>query len=320
MGLGEAAVKTPINVEHLTRSYGKRRGVIDLTFEVQEGEIFGFLGPNGAGKTTTIRQFMGLLRPTSGTARVFDRDCWSESAAVKAFVGFLPGDLHLYEHMTGQEFLDFFAAFRPGESPQRHHLLAERLDLDLTPHIKQLSKGNRQKLAIVQALMHDAPLLIFDEPSSGLDPLMQINLLELLKEEQANGKTIFLSSHLLPEVERIAHRVAIVRDGRLVAVEEVARLKAMRERQMELSLHEPVPSERFSAIPGVRVLSSEQGGKHLHLAVRGTLGPLLRLLGELPVDDLTFGPPDLESVFLQYYGPEISRGEERMKKPVEAAS
>jgi ABC-2 type transport system ATP-binding protein len=161
--------------------------------------------------------------------------------------------------------------------------------------------------------------LILDEPSSGLDPLMQINLLELLKEDQAHGKTIFLSSHLLPEVERIAHRVAIVREGRLVAVEEVARLKAKRERHMELTLHDAVPVERFASLPGVRVLSSEQGGKYLHLAVRGTLGPLLRLLGELPVDDLIFSPSDLESVFLQYYSSEPLSVEETTKEPVEAA-
>ncbi|HLJ68310.1 MAG TPA: ABC transporter ATP-binding protein [Chloroflexota bacterium] len=311
---------SPIDVENLTRFYGKRRGVVDLTFEVEEGEIFGFLGPNGAGKTTTIRQLMGLLRPSSGRARVFGRDCWSDAPGVKAMVGFLPGDLHLYEHMTGREFLDFFAAFRPRESPRRHHLLAGRLDLDLTPRIKQLSKGNRQKLAIVQALMHDAPLLILDEPSSGLDPLMQVNFLELLKEEQAHGKTIFLSSHLLPEVERIAHRVAIIREGRLVAVEQVARLRAARERQAELTLHEPVPTDCFSAIPGVRVLSSDQGGTHFRLGVRGALGPLLHLLGELPVDDLIFSPPDLEGVFLQYYGREAPPVGETTNEAVEAAS
>ena len=291
-----------------------------IDFDVRAGGAFGFLGPNGAGKTTTIRQLMGLLRPSGGTARVFGHDCWSESPAVKALVGFLPGDLHLYEHMTGQGFLDFFAAFRPGENPRRHHVLAERLDLDLSPRIKQLSKGNRQKLAIVQALMHEAPVLILDEPSSGLDPLMQINFLDLLKEEQSRGRTIFLSSRLLLEVERIAHRVAIIREGRLVTVEEVERLKAKRERQMEITLHDPVPAERFAAVPGVRVLISEQGGRHLHLAVRGKLGPLLHLLGELPVDDLVFGPPDLESVFLQYYGPEQLPVAESAKEPMEAVS
>lgn len=299
-------METPIIVDHLTRSYGKRRGVIDLTFQVHEGEIMGFLGPNGAGKTTTIRQLMGLLRPTSGKAKIFGKDCWSDAARAKALVGFLPGDLHLYEHMTGQQFLDFFSAFRASEDPQRHHVLAERLDLDLAARIKQLSKGNRQKLAIIQALMHDAPLLILDEPSTGLDPLMQFNLLNLLKEEQGRGKTIFLSSHMLSEVERIAQRVAIIREGRLVAVEQVEHLKAMRERQMEVTLHVPVPLERFGDLRGVRLLAQEDGGKHVHLAVRGALGPLLCLLGELPIDDLVFGPPDLESVFLQYYEPPSS--------------
>src|SRR5579859_2995717 len=171
-----------IEVDRLTRSYGKHRGVIDLTFQVHEGEIFGFLGPNGAGKTTTIRQLMGLLRPTSGAARIFGRDCWRESTLVKSMVGFLPGDIRLYEGMSGHDFLDFFGAFRGQGYRRRRDTLAERLDVDLRRTIKHLSKGNRQKLAIVQALMHDAPLLVLDEPSSGLDPLMQREFLKLLAE------------------------------------------------------------------------------------------------------------------------------------------
>jgi len=291
----------PIEAERLTRYYGKRRGVIDLTFEVEEGEIFGFLGPNGAGKTTTIRQLMGMMRPSSGSARVFGLDCWRDSTLVKEKVGFLPGEIHLYEKMTGEEFLDFFAAFRRSRNEGRRRALVQRLELDLSQHIKHMSKGNRQKLAVVQALMHDAPLLVLDEPSSGLDPLMQVEFVELLREEQARGKTVFLSSHQLLEVERIAHRVAIIREGRLVAVEEVAHLKTLRERRMEVVLHEPVPRERFSALEGVRVVSEAPGGKQIELAVRGKLGPLLRTLSEMPVDDLTFGPPDLEDVFLHYY-------------------
>jgi ABC-2 type transport system ATP-binding protein len=173
-----------------------------------------------------------------------------------------------------------------------------------------MSKGTRQKLAVVQALMHDAPLLVLDEPSSGLDPLMQVEFVELLREEQDRGKTIFLSSHQLLEVERIAHRVAIIREGRLVAVVDVARLKALRERRMEVILHEPVPRERFSALEGVRVVRVASGGRELELAVRGRLGPLLRALSEMPVDDLTFGPPDLEDIFLHYYS-----GEEPKDRP-----
>ena len=292
----------PIVVEGLSRVYGRRRGVSDLAFTVEEGEVFGFLGPNGAGKTTTIRILMGLLRPSAGRARVFGRDCWAEGARVREQIGFLPSDPRPYERMTGAELLAFFTALRGGGDPARRRRLAAQLDLDLSRQIRQLSRGNRQKLAIVQALMHDAPLLILDEPSTGLDPLMQLALLELLREEQARGRTVFLSSHDLPEVERIAGRVAIIREGRLVAVEAMARLLAMRERRMALRLRGRAALDGVAAIPGVRVLSVDATGHHVELAVRGELPPLLRALAELPVADLTFAPADLESVFLGYYG------------------
>ena len=296
----------PIALTDVTFSYGKRRGVFDLTFSVEAGEIFGFLGPNGAGKTTTIRQLMGFMRPERGSARIFGFDCWRESTLVKSRVGFLPGDIHLYEQLTCAEFLDFFAGFRPNAPGQRRRALAARLDLDLRQRIKHLSKGNRQKLALVQALMHDAPLLILDEPSSGLDPLMQEGLLALLREERARGKTIFLSSHQLPEVEQIAQRVGIIREGQLVTIEDVAHLKARRERRMTITLREPVPAERFEALAEVRVTAAAPDGQQVNLAVRGEPGPLLRLLAELPVADFTYGPPDLEGVFLQYYTDETA--------------
>jgi ABC-2 type transport system ATP-binding protein len=292
----------PVEVEHLTRSYGKRRGIVDVSFTVRRGEIFAFLGPNGAGKTTTIRQLMGLLRPTSGSARIFGLDCWSESHQAKARIGFLPGEMRLYEGLTGREFLDFFASFRRHDDPGRRAALAERLELDLHQRIRHLSKGNRQKLGIVQALMHGAPLLILDEPSSGLDPLKQHAFLEVLREERAAGRTVFLSSHALGEVERIADRAAIIREGRLVAVEEVSALKAKRARRMELQFAAPVDQARLEGIAGVRVLALGDSGRRAELAVRGALGPLLHRLGELPVEDLSFAPADLESIFLHYYG------------------
>ena len=310
---------TPIKAEGLTRFYGKRRGILDLSFEVNEGEIFGFLGPNGSGKTTTIRQLMGLMRPTSGSASVFGLDCWRDSRRVKELVGFLPGDIRLYEKMSGDEFLDFFAAFRKRKYPRLRRDLVERLELDTGQKIKHMSKGNRQKLAVVQALMHDAPFLILDEPSSGLDPLMQVEFVELLREERARGKSVFLSSHQLPEVERIADRAAIIREGQLVAIEDVARLKTLRERHMEVILHEPVAPERFSNLEDVRVVSVNPGGRHVELAVRGHLGPLLRTLGEMPVDDLTFRPPDLESIFLHYYSGDAEGSEEQAVRPEEVA-
>ena len=292
----------PIAVEGLTRYYGKRLGVTDLTFIVEPGEIFGFLGPNGAGKTTTIRQLMGLIKPTRGSARIFGMDCWVDAPRVKASVGYLPGDIRYYDRMTGSALLAFLASFRAGDVLGRARDLAARLDLDLSPQVRHLSKGNRQKLAIVQSLMYGAPLLILDEPSAGLDPIRQVEFLDLLREEQQRGVTIFLSSHLLTEVERIATRVGIVREGELVAVENVARLRALRERLMDVTFREPVAPERFAGLEGVRVVTTDAGGRQAQLGVRGPLGPLLAALAALPVEDLTYGPPDLESVFLHYYG------------------
>ncbi|HLI51567.1 MAG TPA: ABC transporter ATP-binding protein [Thermomicrobiaceae bacterium] len=295
----------PIEAKQLTKRYGAQRGVTGLTFSVEPGEVFGFLGPNGAGKTTTIRQLLGLIRPTSGSVHVFGYDCWSESKQTKASIGYLPGDIHLYENLTGQEFLAFFAAFRSAAVEERRVAeLAQRLEIDLRRKIKHLSKGNRQKIGIIQALMHGAPLLILDEPSSGLDPLKQVDFIELLREEKERGTTILLSSHALVEVERIADRVAIVREGELVAVEQMSAIRRLQERRLALRLREPAPAlpERVRALDGVSVVSVDPSGLNVELAVRGAVQPLLRLLAELPVDDFTFGPADLESVFLHYYG------------------
>jgi ABC-2 type transport system ATP-binding protein len=300
-------MQPPISVEHLTRSYGQRRGVSDLTFRVEPGEVFGFLGPNGAGKSTTIRLLMGLIRPDSGSARIFGHDCWSESPSVKANVGFLPAEGHLPDQMTGAEMLDFYGAFR-GTNPVRRRELMERFEVDSRPKIGHLSTGNRQKLAVVQALMHDAPLLILDEPSSGLDPLKQAEFLHVLREERERGRTIFLSSHVLHEVEQIADRVAIIRDGEIVAIERVEQLARTRERRMEVTLSEPVPEERFAGIDGVRLIETRQDEHVVELGVRGNPLELLRLMTELPVEDFTYGPPDLESVFLQYYSATTEHG------------
>ncbi len=290
----------PIELHSLTRSYGDRRGVIDLNLEVNEGEIFGFLGPNGAGKSTTIRVLMGLLRPTSGMARIEGLDCWSDAPRVKAKVGFLPGDLHLYEGLTGAAFLDFFAGFRP-DSTRRRRELVERLELDLTQRVKAMSKGNRQKLAIVQALMYGAPVLLLDEPSSGLDPLAAETFLTLLREERDAGRTVFFSSHILPEVEHIADRVGIIRDGRLVTVDTMEHLRSLRERPMQIVLSEPVDLRDLEQLSGVRVRSVEDGGKRVTLSVRGPLAPIFGELARMPIADFTYGPPDLESLFMQYY-------------------
>ncbi|WP_448574836.1 ABC transporter ATP-binding protein [Thermomicrobium sp.] len=296
-----------IVVERLTRSYGARRGVIDLTFQVQPGEIFGFLGPNGAGKTTTIRVLMGLLRPTSGSARIFGLDCWCQTTQVKEQVGYVPGDVRLWENLTGAQFLDFMAAFRARIDPKRRQMLLERFRVELDRPIKQLSRGNRQKLALVQALLHDPPLLILDEPTSGLDPLMQHEFLTFLMEERERGKTIFLSSHQLAEVERVADRVGIIREGRLVAALPIEELRRRRTRPMEVVFAQPVDPQSLADLPSVRVLAVENGGTRFQLGVQDDLPALLRRLSELPVIDLTYAPPDLESIFLAYYQPENAR-------------
>jgi ABC-2 type transport system ATP-binding protein len=299
----------PIELHSLTRSYGERRGVSDLNLTVNAGEIFGFLGPNGAGKSTTMRVLMGLLQPTSGSAFIEGLDCWADARRVKAKVGFLPGDLHLYDTLTGAQFLDFFAGFRP-DSRTRRRQLVERLELDLTQRVKAMSKGNRQKLALVQALMYGAPVLLLDEPSSGLDPLMAEELLVLLREERASGRTVFLSSHLLQEVEQIADRIGIIRDGRLVDVDSMEHLRSLRERSMTVTLSGPVNLDALQRLPGVRVRSVEEEGKKITLSVRGALPPLLAALSTMPVADLSYGPPDLESLFLQYYTGSVPSGEE----------
>ncbi len=303
----------PIQVNGLTRFYGRNRGVEDLAFTVERGEIFGFLGPNGAGKTTTIRLLMGLIRPTRGSARIFGLDCWRDTTAVKSHVGYVPGDARLYEGMTGAQLLDFLAGFRHGVDPARRRTLVERFEVDLSRKIKHLSKGNRQKLALVQAFMHDPPLLILDEPSSGLDPLMQRELLTFLREERARGKTIFLSSHLLHEVEQIADRVGIIRDGRLVAVATIEELKRQRTRRMEVIFSTPVDPAQIAGIDGVQVLQVREEGRWVELGVSDGLPALLRRLSELPVVDLIYAPPDLDSVFMGYYQRQEAIAEERVR-------
>lgn len=306
----------PLSIQHLGRNYGEHRGIEDVSFEVGEGEIFGFLGPNGAGKSTTIRVLMGLMRPTSGSATIFGLDCWEDRTQTKALIGPLPGDIPLYDRMTVREFLDFMGAFRAASYDlRRRDEVAERLELDLSRRIHQLSRGNRQKVGLVHALMFDAPLLIMDEPTTGLDPVRQADFLDLMREERSRGRTVFLSSHNLAEVERITDRVAIIREGRLVAVEDIDRLRALRERRMQITLSEIVPLDTINALDGVRVVSTDESNGRLELAINGPIRPLLKILAELPVADLTYAPPTLEDVFIHYY-----EDEEDIESVREAAS
>ena len=287
-----------IDLQKISKFYGKTVGVRNLSFDVQAGEVFGFLGPNGAGKTTTIRLLLDLLRPTSGQIAVFGKALATDSVGIRRRCGYLPGNFAAYGNMTGTAFLQFIARLRR-IVPERQGDLLERLHLpasDLAQKIKHLSHGTQQKLGIVQALSHDPELVILDEPTTGLDPLMQEAFYDLIRDCKDRGRTVFFSSHNLPEVEKICDRVAIIRAGELVALETLENLKRKKYRRLKLTLKQPVAG---LALPGARL--QHQDGLHYEFLVRGDLRQLLQHLGELPIADLAFPEPDLEEVFLTFY-------------------
>lgn len=288
-----------IRLEGLTKSYGKSRGVEGLDLEVCPGEVFGYLGPNGAGKTTTIRLLLDLIRPTSGRALVLGSDPRAGGPALRRQIGYLAGDPALYRKMSGRQLLTYLGNLRglPGLGPAR--ALAERLDLDLSRPIGDLSRGNRQKVAVVQAFMHSPQLLVLDEPTSGLDPLMQREFYRLVAEARAEGRTVFLSSHVLSEVERIADRVGIVREGRLVVVEGLEALKAKALRRLEVHFAAPVPRVEFAALPGVQDVVVE--GTMLTCSAVGSIDGLVKAAARYEVTNLVSHEADLEDLFLRYY-------------------
>ncbi|MGH2749904.1 MAG: ABC transporter ATP-binding protein [Actinomycetota bacterium] len=291
-----------IRTNRLTKSYGKARGIVDLDLEIPHGEVFGYLGPNGAGKTTTIRLLLDFLRPSSGSAEVLGLDARAHSVEIRRQVGYLPGELDLYPTMTGRELLTYFGELRGGVDPGQVEELARRLDLDLDRHIRSLSKGNKQKIGIVQAFMHEPRVLILDEPTSGLDPLVQLEFQAFVHEATARGATVFLSSHVLSEVEEVAHRVGIVREGRLVAVEDVRSLKAKAMRSLEIRFAQPVPPDTFSNIGNVEARVDDGVA---YITVQGSVDPVIKQAARFEVRDVISHEPDLEEIFLSYYrGPD----------------
>jgi ABC-2 type transport system ATP-binding protein len=290
-----------IEVHGLTKRYGRARGVEDLTFEVGPGEAFGFLGPNGAGKTTTIRTLLDFIRPTSGSVRVFGMDPRREGVRVHRRLGYLPGELALYERMTGAEVLRAFAELRGSASGSRSRItdLADRLGVDLSRRIHELSHGNKQKIGLVQAFMHDPDLLILDEPTQGLDPLVQQTFHAMVEEERARGAAIFLSSHVMPEVERLCDRVGIIREGHLAAVAGIGELKAKALRRIEFHFDEPVPASAFERLPGVKEVTAH-GGSVL-LSVEGSVDAVVKEAARHGVVSLETREPSLEEAFLAFY-------------------
>jgi len=293
-----------VELQRLTKSYGRARGVVALDLAVEAGEVFGFIGPNGAGKTTTIRTMLDLIRPTSGRVSIFGLDSRRDGVAVRRRVGYLPGDLRLYDRLTARELCRYFASLRRLTDLGEAERLAALFDLELDRPIAALSRGNRQKVGLVQALMHTPELLVLDEPTSGLDPLVQQAFYELVREIAASGRTVFLSSHVLSDVQHVADRVALVREGRLVLIDSVESIRSRALARVEVTFaHAPSP-DAFRGLPGIREL--DRRGRVVSFAVEGEIDPLVKTIARHRVVAVNSHEADLEEVFLSLY-----RGAER---------
>jgi ABC-2 type transport system ATP-binding protein len=296
-----------IETEKLTKTYGKNRGIRGVDLTVDEGEVFGFLGPNGAGKTTTIRALLGFLRPSDGRAWVFGMDIRKKSVEIRERVGNLPGEFALEDRMTGEEFLRYFGRLRGVGDLDHAWELAERLEADLHRPMRRLSRGNKQKIGLIQAMFHKPPLLVLDEPTGGLDPLVQEEFLEIVDEVKAEGRTVFLSSHVLSEVERVCDRVGIIRDGELVDVEPTDQLTNKAFRHVSLTFDRPVDPKPFAALPGVQGLSAE--GTRLSFTLYDNLDEMIKLTARSRLVSMEYERPSLEEVFLTFYGEGENGGE-----------
>jgi ABC-2 type transport system ATP-binding protein len=294
-------MSTVIRVQDLVKAFGPTRAVDGIDLEVTSGQVFGFLGPNGAGKSTTIRMLLGLFLPTSGRAEVFDLDVRRHGTDIRRRIGYLPGELALYPRLTGREYLDRIARLRGGATPRRD-ALATRFGADLDRPVHTLSKGNRQKIGLVAAFMHDPELLVLDEPTSGLDPLLQREFATLLEETVAGGRTVFLSSHDLDEVQRLAHQVAIIRDGRIVVSDTVEALRSRSPRTIVLTLRTAVDAATFADLPGVQVTAVE--GPRVTFRVDGAadgVGRLFEAAVPLGIEDVAARAANLDELFLSFY-------------------
>jgi len=287
-----------IVIDQLKKSYGKIQAVKGISMSVERGEIFGFLGPNGAGKTTTIRCMLDVIRPTSGTIRVLGLDAQRDKLALHQYIGYLPGDVRLPGNMTGKQIINYFSRLQ-GREPVLLKDLVARFDVEMKRPLKGYSKGMRQKIGIVLAFMCDPEVLILDEPTSGLDPLLQKVFNEFLLEEQARGKTIFMSSHIMSDVEKVCHRVAVIRQGELVTVEEVETLREKAGQRVTVEFGDAVAEEELAHIPGVSMV--KQTNRHYQFNMSGNMDPLIKALSRHEVIRLQAEEAPLEEVFLKFY-------------------
>lgn len=287
-----------IEIKNLTKSYGKARGIIDVSFNVEEGEIFGFIGPNGAGKSTTIRTLLSLIYPTSGSAEIFGKDCIKFAPEIAREIGYLPSEVFYYDKMKVIDLLNYSASFYKKDCSKRIKDLAEIMDLDLKKRIEDLSFGNKKKVGIVQALLHEPKLIILDEPTSGLDPLMQQKFFDLLLEENKKGATILLSSHILSEVQKLCSRVAIIKEGRIIKVETMSNLTENNYKKFKLEMKSQVDKSHFN-IRGVSSLEIENNT--VSFLFKGNVNLIMKKISEVEISNVWIEEPSLEEIFMHYY-------------------
>ncbi|UPM53943.1 ABC transporter ATP-binding protein [Gottfriedia acidiceleris] len=287
-----------IEINNLTKTYGNSRGITDISFNIEEGEIFGFIGPNGAGKSTTIRTLLSLIYPTSGSAKIFGKDCVQFAPEIKKEIGYLPSEVFYYDNMKVMDLLKYSASFYKKDCTKRIKELAEVMDLDLTKKIDDLSLGNKKKVGIVQGLLHEPKLIILDEPTSGLDPLMQQRFFDLLEEENKKGATILFSSHILSEVQRLCDRVAIIKEGKIVTVEKISTLQENNYKRFKIDRQNGVDPNFFN-MPGVNNIVTK--GKTISFIYKGNINIVLKKIAEIEIENIWIEEPDLEEIFLHYY-------------------
>lgn len=286
-----------IEIKNLTKNYGNARGIIDVNLNIEEGEIFGFIGPNGAGKSTTIRTLLGLIHPTSGSATIFGKNC-IEHPEVRKELGYLPSEVFYYDNMRVIDLLNYSASFYKKDCTKRINELAEIMNLDLKKKIEDLSFGNKKKVGIVQGLLHDPKLIILDEPTSGLDPLMQQKFFKLISEENKKGATVFFSSHILNEVQKMCSRVAFIKDGKIIKLEKVSTLQENSYKKINVEAKEAVNKEIFN-ISGVSALKQDRNT--VSFMFKGDINSITKKIAEIEIRNISIDEPDLEEIFMHYY-------------------
>lgn len=287
-----------IEICHLTKDYGNHRGVFDMSFQIHKGEILGILGPNGSGKTTIIRHLMGFIKPDQGTVQIQGKDCFQEASFIQQNVGYLPGEIAFMDDMTGMNFIHLIAKLKGIHDLSYAHWLINFLELNAQGQIKRMSKGMKQKIGLVIALMHDPAILILDEPTSGLDPLMQMKFIELMKKAKQQGKTVFMSSHIFEEIENVCNRVVIIKEGQVVTIEDIEQLKHHRYKHYEIQFHSILEMEKFMH----QHPDAKRHQQTVSLLVKGSPDQLIKELSSYTIDDFNVQPQSLEEIFLQYYG------------------